>query len=224
MALAALPSLPTLPRRDHAAREHLDNVARGAGPVVLAGQRLLPVVGELGELLPGAGLRRGSVVTVDGDPGAGATSVAFRLVAAATDAGEWAAAIDLDGTLGGWAAAEQGVALDRFAVVQRVPPARWATVVAALLDGVGLVLAEAPAAVRAGDARRLVARARERDAVLVVAGQWPAEAAVRLHAEGSVWRGLEAGAGRLADRALAVRVDGRGAAVRPRVAALALVG
>lgn len=155
-------------------------------------------------------------MAIDGDQGAGATSVALSLAAAATAAGEWAAAIDLDGTLGGLAAGESGVALDRFAVVRRVPPARWAAVVAALLDGVGLVLAEVPVFVRLGDARRLVARARERDAVLVALGSWPAEAALRLSAEGAGWRDGQ--------RDVQVRVEGRGAAARPRTAPVAVAG
>ena len=159
--------------------------------MVLAGERVLAVPGPLGALLPGGAVQRGTVVAVDGDPGAGATTVALELAAAATAAGEWAAAIELDASLGGLAAGEAGVALERFAVVRRVPPARWAAVVAALLDGVSVVLAEVPAYARVGDARRLLARARERDAVLVAMGPWPAEAALRLRAGGSVWRGQE---------------------------------
>ena len=92
---------------------------------------------------------------VDGRrPAPGPPPSRFELAAAVTAVGEWAAAVDLDGTLGALAAREAGVALDRFAVVRRVPPARWATVVAALLDGVSLVIAEVPrgvgAATRAG--------------------------------------------------------------------------
>ena len=147
-------------------------------------------------------------------PGAGSTTVAFELAAAFTALGEWAAAVDLDATLGPLAAAEAGVALERFAVVRRVPPARWATVVAALLDGVSLVLAEVPRGVRLGDARRLEARVREREAVLVAAEPhgvvWPAGAAYVVHAAGSAWDGLEPGAGVLAGRRLQVRVEGRG--------------
>jgi RecA/RadA recombinase len=131
---------------------------------VLARERALAVPGPLGELLPGGAVQRGTVVAVDGDPGAGATSVAFQLAAAATAAGEWAAAVELDASLGGLAAGEAGVVLDRFAVVRRVPPARWEAVVAALLDGISVVLTEVPAFVRIGDARRLQARARERGA------------------------------------------------------------
>ena len=199
MALAALP------RRDDEARARLAGVARAARPVVPAGERALPVPGELGELIPT--LRRGSVIAVSGAPGAGATSVALQLAAAATSAGEWAAAVELDASIGGLAAAEAGVALERFAVVRRVPPARWAAVVAALLDGIALVLAEVPPYARAGDARRLAARARERGVVLVGLGSWPAEATLRVCAESSEWRGL-------ATRDLSVRVDGHGVPAR----------
>jgi hypothetical protein len=216
--------LAALPRRDEQSREHLDAVARRARPVVLAGERVLAVPGPLGTLIPGGSVQRGTVVAVDGDPGAGATSVAFQLAAAATATGEWAAAVELDAGLGGLAAREAGVALDRFAVARRVPPARWAAVVAALLDGISVVLAEVPAFARVGDARRLQARARERGAVLVAMGPWPAEAALRLRAEGWVSRSLGHGAGPIARPHQRVRVDGRGAAAREHLAALVQAG
>jgi hypothetical protein len=163
--LAARPG--SVPRRDGEARAHLDLVGRQARPLVSAHERLVVVPGPLGALLPHGGLRRGSVVTVEGAAGAGATSLAFALAAAVTAIGEWAAVVDLEGTLGPLGAAAAGVALDRFAVVRRVPPSRWAAVVGVLLDGAGVVIAEVPRHIDAGDARRLVARARERGAVLV---------------------------------------------------------
>lgn len=210
--------IAALPRRDEQSREHLERAARHARPLVLAGERVVPVHGHLGELIPGGAVQRGSVVAVDGLPGAGSTSVALQLAAAATAAGEWAVAVELEtasrGGLGGLAAGEAGVALEQFAVVRRVPPTRWAAVVAALLDGVGLVMAEVPARVRAGDARRLLARARERGVVLVALGPWPVEATLRLHAEGSIWCEPRLGAGVLGARDLRVGVDGRGAAAR----------
>ena len=218
MALAALP------RRDAAAREQLDNLGRRSRPVVLARDRAVSLPGDLGGLIPGGALIRGSVLCVENaGPGAGSTSVAFELAAAVTAVGEWAAAIDLDGTLGALAARDAGVALDRFAVVRRVPPSRWATVVAALLDGVSLVLVEVPSGIGAADERRLVARAREREAILVVcapAGRWQAGAALTLSAESSAWAGLD-DAGFLTGRSLHVRVEGRGAAARPQVRELA---
>lgn len=220
-------TLAELPRRDLRARAHLDRSARFARPVVLARERTLPVAGELGPLLPGAGLTRGSVVALEGRLGSGVTSIAYELAAVATRAGEWAAVVDPEGTLGGLAAAEAGVALERFAVVRRVPPARWTTVVAALLDGVSVVVAAVPSGVRIGDARRLVARTRERGAVLVVTGAedaWPVEAALRIRVEGQTWRGLNVGYGLLDARTLQVRVEGRGSAARARTGALARAG
>jgi hypothetical protein len=217
-------ALAALPRRDEQSRELLDRAARRARPVVLAGERVLAVPGPVGDLLPGRALQRGTVVAVDGDPGAGATSVAFQLAAAATAAGEWAAAVELDASLGGLAAREAGVVLDRFAVVRRVPPARWTVVVAALFDGISVVLTEVPAFARVGDARRLQARARERGAVLVAMGPWPAEAALRLRAAGSVWRGLDDGEDALAERDQRVHVDGRGAAAARDQVALVKAG
>jgi hypothetical protein len=227
-----------LPRRDDDARARLREVGRRAQPIVLARDRRLLVPGEVGALLPGGALQRGSTVTVEGGLGAGATSLALELAAAATATGEWAGAVDLDGTLGGEAAAQAGVVLERFAVVRATAttgepggllPARWAAVVAALLDGVSLVLAEVPRHANAGDARRLVARARERGAVLVPmlvapGARWPADAALRLRATGGSWQGLGPGAGLLTGRARAVTVDGGGEVGRTRTAVLARAG
>jgi hypothetical protein len=228
-----------LPRRDDDARARLREVGRRVQPIVLARDRRLLVPGEVRALLPGGALQRGSTVTVEGGLGAGATSLALELAAAATAAGEWAGAIDLDGTFGGEAVAQAGVVLERFAVVRAsaissgepggLPPARWAAVVAALLDGVTLVLAEVPRYAAAADARRLVARARERGAVLVPlvvapGARWPADASVRLRATGGSWHGLAPGAGLLTGRARAVTVDGEGEAARTRTAVLARAG
>jgi hypothetical protein len=223
-----------LPRRDVDARAALADVARRHRPVSGAHERVIPVPGPLGELLPNAALARGAVVGVEGIPGAGASSVALTLAAAVTEVGEWAAAVDLDGSLGGRAAAEAGVALDRFAVVRpppdghsrgRFPLDRWAAVVGTLLDGMSLVIAELPRSVRAADARRLVARAREREVILVPFGParlWGADTTLRVRATGGDWPGLDAGSGVLAERTIRVQIDGRGAAARPRDGALVL--
>ena len=183
-----------LPRRDAAARAHLEEVGRQARPVSLAHERALELGPSLAALVPRGTLPRGAVVRVTGAPGAGVTSLGLELAAACTRAGEWVAVVDPAGSFGALAASEAGVALERFAVVRRVPPARWASVVAALIDGVSLVLADLPPAGAGGvggvgvaDARRLVARARERETVLVVGERWPADAALTLHARGSEW-------------------------------------
>ena len=196
------------------ARAHLEDVSLRGAPLVLARQRVLTIPGPLGGLVPGGALQRGSVTTVAGTPGAGATSLALGLAAAATAAGEWAAAVDLPGSLGGLAARECGIELARFAVVRGVPRDRWSTVVAALLDGVSLVMADVPPGLRAGDAHRLVARARERRTALVMvvppARSWPGEATLRLHADGGPWPGLMPGRGILEARPPRLRAAGRG--------------
>ena len=227
VALALPPQLtPAFPRRDARARAALDDAGRAAQPLVLARDRLIPVPGALGALLPVAGVQRGTVVAIDGDLGSGATSITLELAAAATRIGEWAAMVDLDGSLGGLAAGEVGIALERFAVVRGVPAARWATVVAALLDGVAVVVATVPRSVRAGDARRLVARARERSTVLVAVGAWPVEAALRVHVGGARWSRSVDGPALLGTRTFRVSLSGHGVAEQRHRAAevLARVG
>ncbi|PLS74761.1 MAG: hypothetical protein CYG61_10595, partial [Actinobacteria bacterium] len=135
----------------------------------LAGERLLPVVPALEGLFPGGGVRRGSTVAV-----AGSTSLALAVLAGPSAAGSWCAAVGLP-ALGLLAAAEMGMALDRLALVP-APGSEWPTVVAAMLDALDVVVVGTGTGegrrVRPADARRLVARARERGAVLVVLGAW----------------------------------------------------
>jgi hypothetical protein len=219
MGATALPTLPPneLPKRDPESRARLYAAASRAAPAVLARDRLLVVDGEIGAAFPAGGVRRGSTVALDGMPGAGATTVACALAAAATAAGEWAAIVDPDGTFGARAAERAGVELERCAVVRNVPPDRFATVVAALLDGVALVVATLPSNLRVGDARRLTARARERASVLVALGPWPTEATMRLAARGGAWNGLGAGSGLLAGRDLDVQIEVKGTRPLSRV-------
>jgi hypothetical protein len=75
---------------------------------------------------------------------------------------------------------------------------------------------------RAGDARRLVARVRERGSVLVaVGGDLPGErSSLRLAVTASSWEGLGEGWGYLRARRVAVEAEGRGAAARGRRAEL----
>lgn len=151
-----------------------------------ATQRRIAVTGELATLVGDRGIQRGTVVTVGGDVGAGVTSVAISLLAASTAAGDWVGLVD-DGTFGGRAALAAGVALERCAVVRSVPSDRWSVVVGALLDGLSMVCVAAPPRLAIGDARRLQARARERQSVLLVlesvpgqrCGVWPAEVSAR---------------------------------------------
>jgi hypothetical protein len=182
-------------------------------PVALAGERVVPVVPALAELLPLGGLRRGSTVCVGGGPAS--SSLALALVAEASSLGSWCAAIGWP-SLGVAAAAELGVALERFPLVSAPPPAEWPTIVAALLDAFDVVLARPPGRLSMGDARRLAARARERGAVLVVVGGDVEGADVRLTTRVAEWHGLGAGHGHLTGRVVDVVAGGRAAASRER--------
>ena len=107
--------------------------------------RALPVLPELSGLLPGRGLRRGSTVAVAtgrAAPAGGGTSLLLALLAAASQSGSWCAVVGVP-ALGALAAAESGIALDRLALVPNPGP-DWPTVVAALIDGVDLVLTAVP--------------------------------------------------------------------------------
>jgi hypothetical protein len=70
--------------------------------------RIIEMPASLDDLLPGRGLRRGSTVTV-----AGSTSLLLAMLAAATRARGWCAVVGM-ANLGGVAAAEYGVDLDRL--------------------------------------------------------------------------------------------------------------
>ena len=116
-------------------------------------------------------------MTVTGGSGSvGLTSAALALVAASSAAGSWCAAVGMP-ALGAVAAAELGLDLARFALVPAAGP-QWATVTAALLDALDIVMVQPPFRVQSADARRLSARARERGSVLLVMepgcrARWP---------------------------------------------------
>ena len=195
----------------------LDEIALRTRPVALAGEARLPVVPPLEPLLPHGALRLGSTVTVHGS-----TSLALALCAGASQHGSWCAAVGMP-DLGLVAAAELGVVIDRLALIPHPGP-QWATVVAALIDAVDMVLVAPPVRVNAGDARRLVARARDRGVVLMPVTAWPEAADVRLGVVSSVWSGLGSGHGHLRARQVEVVAQGRGAAARPRRVSLWLPG
>jgi hypothetical protein len=197
-------------------------VSERVRPVSLAGEQRLPVLPALEHVLPG-GVPRGSTVAVAG--GSGARSLALAVCAGASAAGSWVGSLGLP-SLGLVAAADAGVALERLLLVADPPPSSWATVAATLLDAVDVVLACPPAHVRAPDARRLVARARERGAVLVLAGggRWPQPVDAGLTVVSARWQGLGDGHGHLQARRVEVVAGGRGAAARERRAVLWLPG
>ncbi|GAA3746993.1 hypothetical protein GCM10022225_33480 [Plantactinospora mayteni] len=187
--------------------------ASGSDPT--GAHQLLPVLPELAGLLPNRGLRRGSTVAVGlGHPArSGSTSLMLALLAEASRAGSWCAVVGVP-TLGAAAAADLGIELGRLALVPHPGP-EWATVVAALIDGVDVVVAAVPGTVSASVVGRLAARARQRGSVLVPYGRW-AGADVTLQVIRGAWEGLGQGRGRLRRREVTISARGRGAAARPK--------
>ena len=208
--------------RSGAAEEGVGVLAERLRPVTLARDQRWPVLPALEGLLPAGGLRRGSTVAVGAAPGAGgATSLALAMVAQASQAGSWVAAVGLP-SLGLVAADELGVALERLALVAAPARDAWGAVVASLVDGFDLVvLHPGRGGVRAADARRLAARARERGTVLLPLGPgWPVQADCSLVVTRTRWEGLEQGHGHLQARKVRVARTGRGEAAPPRRADL----
>lgn len=179
-----------------------------------ASGRTLPVDPALAGLLPAGALERGTSLVVSGS-----TSLLLGLVARASQEGAWVAVVGLP-AVGVLAAQQAGVVLDRVALVP-APGPDGPTVLAALVDGVEVVVVGPQVALADADRRRLAARARERGAVLVSTGPWPG-AQVVLTAERSRWEGLGHGSGRLRSRRLTVTRTGRGSAGRRRDAEVLL--
>jgi hypothetical protein len=216
----------------------LGQLAEQVRPAALAREQTLPVLPPLEALLPGRALQRGTCVAVGGEA---ATTLALALVAGPSGAGSWVAAVGLPG-LGLVAAGELGVALERLVLVREPPSASWGAVVAALVDAFDVVLLPAGARGRRGDGRRVLARVRERGAVVVQVAGGPAGGAGGGGAAGSLgarrggaagsldgqgaevrlvgrqvrWSGLGQGWGHLGARQVVVEASGRRAAGRAR--------
>ncbi|SNQ46964.1 conserved hypothetical protein [Frankia canadensis] len=192
-----------------AALAALQEIARSpARRVGDSGGRLLPVVSALAAVLPEAGLRRGTTVAVTGS-----ASLLLTVLCGPSQAGAWCAVVGF-AQLGLLAAAEAGVELERLVLVPAAG-ARWPAVAAALLDAMDVVVVRPPDRSRPADGRRLMARARERGAVLVAVGGWEG-ADLRVVAVERRWDGVGPGHGRVRTGNLLVEVSGRGAARRSR--------
>ncbi|WP_285106864.1 hypothetical protein [Promicromonospora sp. MEB111] len=208
-------------------------VSGAAGPG--EGARVLPVHPHLATLLPDGGLRAGTTVAVRGS-----TSLLLTLLAEASRDGAWTVLVGYPAA-GMAAAADAGCDLTRTLVVP-LPAGSGVdapAVLAALIDGMDVVVVGPEVALLDQDRRRLSARARERGTVLVPtaplsagysplqrpstgrmsstqrdAGDW-AGAHVVLEATGGAWSGVDGGVGWLRRRTLRVRRTGRGSAARP---------
>jgi hypothetical protein len=190
---------------------------------------LLPVPQALAELFPERGVRRGSTITVSGS-----SSLVLALLAEVSQHQGWCAEVGSP-LLGSAAAAEAGVELERFVRVAE-PGEQWPSVVASLLEAFDIVVIHPPPRAREADMRRLSARARERSAVLLVAGDndnkdaahytsaWPGAhhtsawpgTQIGLTVIEQRWHGLGSGHGYLQAHEIEVQSLGRGAAIRPR--------
>ncbi|WP_208028415.1 hypothetical protein [Rhabdothermincola sediminis] len=211
----------TRPARSDFAR--LASLADRVRPVVLAREQTLPVLPALAGLLPDGALPRGTVVSVGGEA---ATTLALSLAAGPSAAGSWVAGVGLP-ALGLAAAAETGMALERLVLVAEPPRASWGSVMAALVDGFDVILLGTARRVRAAEARRLIARSRERGSVLVILGTGPEgalETDLRLRSGSVRWEGLGRGHGHLRARRVTVEASGRRRAARPRRLTLWLPG
>ena len=182
-------------------------------------RQVLPVADPLVRLFPHGGLERGSAVSLSGSA---ATSLMLAVIAAASSAGSWTAIVGLP-TLGLAAMSPAGVDPTRVLLVDRVPPAQWAKVLAVVVAAVDLVVIGSPGAVgstrpaaslppRMG--RRLGTTLRERSTVLLsVHSDIPGlDPSLRLEARGGEWEGLGSGHGHLSARRVEVVRTGRGSA------------
>ena len=219
------------------ARDRLQVVADRSRPITLARDQTLPLLESLATMFPDGRLRRGITVAVRGP---GSTTLGFALAASASGAGSWVAMVGVaDANLA--TAAELGVALERVAVMHP-PPAQWSATVAAVIGAFDIVVLAPSHRVSAGDARRLMARARERGSVLITllrtgpsgpsgagvtgpsgpsaAGTMPRAWPERVDAELSIstlrWQGLGQGHGNLRARVARVDMTGRRELARPR--------
>jgi hypothetical protein len=176
---------------------------------------MLPVHAALADLFPWGGLRRGSTVAVRGS-----ASLLLALLAEPTAAGSWAAVVGMP-HLGVVAAAELGVAVERLALIPSAG-SQGSAVIAALLDGIDLVVVTEGVRLTESHARRLSARARHRGTVLLPFGPWPG-ADLELTCEPAAWTGLD-DTGHLTQRPVTIHTRGRGAAARGARASLLLPG
>lgn len=199
---------------------------------VLASGRVLPVADPLVPLLPDGGLVRGRVVSCCG---AASMSLALALAVQATATGSWLAVVDVP-TFGLEAAEEFGIPLERVVRIDAPTrrPARtttavtnpitnaaqpgvgdsWAELTAAAVDGFEVVVTRVPARLNPGLARRVQARLKAREAVLITLGGGggppsPFSIDTELAADDPRWEGVADGWGHLQGRRVAVTSSGR---------------
>lgn len=163
---------------------------------------VLPVHPALTSLLPEGGLRPGAAYSLT----SGSMSLLLGLLAHASRAGSWCAAVGMP-ELGAEAAERLGVDLSRLVLIPE-PRERWLAVAATVAEVIPVVAVRAGSRATDGEVARLQARLRDRGAVLLVDGRWPQAEAVLDVAE-SEWVGVGRGHGYLAARQVTVTSSSR---------------
>ena len=178
-----------------------------------------PVPSALERLLPG-GLPRGGTVAVEGS-----LSLLLAMIGAASTAGAWCALAGLP-PVSAEAAIGFGVVVERTPVVSAPVPGSgraWAGMIAALLDTIDVVAARTGTVLAAGDLSRLAARARSKDAALLLyldrSVAWTG-VDLRLSAVDQAWQRARGPRGRLTARRVTVAAHGRGRFARPQAIGL----
>ena len=173
--------------------------------------RTIPTHPAIAALLPGGGLKQGSVYSLDRS-----AMLLMSLLAPPSQAGSWCAVIGIP-EFGIEAAAHFGVELERLVLVPH-PGDDWLAVTAAVADVMTVVVTRPPKRASDSSLARLAARLRQRGATLLVFGPWPqSEAMISLSAP--QWHGIGAGHGHLSAREVTVTVT-TATAGRPRSARL----
>lgn len=161
-------------------------------------------------------MQPGRVVGLEGSAGSGLTRVGFSMLAAAPYPHR--VVVDTRGWICPLSAWEVGIPPGGLTVVRCDDPARWPRAVATLLDGVKAIYAEVPGGIRESVLRRLGAKARVRDAMVILrplAGRLPPGVAyLRVQVDRVVWEGAGEGHGCLDRRTLTLELSGKGAAGR----------
>jgi hypothetical protein len=192
-------------------RELRDRLA----PVTLAREQLLAVPDPLLPLFPFGGLQKGQSI---GFRGPGSWSVAMAMAGSLLGNDGWMATIGVE-ELGLLAASEAGIRLDRLLLIETPPAAQLATVVAALIEVMGVIALAPCREVGTGDARRLAARSREQGSTLFLLDggrHWPHGLDLTITTTPQQWEGVGQGHGHLEWRQLLVEAVGRRSSARPR--------
>ena len=169
----------------------------------------------------GAGLPvyPGRVIGLEGPTGSGLTRIGLSMLSATP--APCRVVVDVRGWLSPLAAWEVGIDPGQLTVVRCDDARQWSRALAALLDGVKAIYAEVPRGAGEALLRRLGAKARARNATVILhplAGRIPSGVAfLRLQATRVEWDGAREGRGSLGRRTLVVELSGKGAAGRHQV-------